>query len=208
MLKIILKSIMGGICISIGGIVYLMSPNAIVGAFLFSIGLLTIIANSFMLYTGQVGYLGTKKDRNLGYLFLTIVTWAGNFIGCFTVAKIISFTRIYPMIYDKVNSIVEIKMNDAPISIFILSIFCGILMYVAVDGNRECIKKGMYVTAVTLIILPVVVFILSGFEHVVANMFYFSLANALSFDVFKLIMIMSAGNAIGAMLFPLVKEIK
>lgn len=206
MLKIILKSIMGGICIGMGGIVYLMSPNAIVGAFMFSIGLLTIIANSFMLYTGQVGYLGTKKDRNLVYLFCTILTWVGNFIGCFAVAKVISLTRIYPMIYDKVKSIVEIKMNDAPISIFILAIFCGVLMYVAVDGNRECVKKNMYVTALAITILPVVVFILSGFEHVVANMFYFSLANALSFDVFKLILIMSAGNAIGAMLFPFVKE--
>ena len=206
MSKILLKSILGGICISIGGTVYLMSPNAIVGVFLFSIGLLTIISNSFVLYTGQVGYLGTKKDRNLVYLFLTFLAWAGNFIGCFITAKIISFTRIYPLIYDKVKSVVDIKVNDAPISIFILAIFCGILMYVAVDGSRECTKKQMYVTGVALIILPVVVFILSGFEHVVANMFYFSLANTLSFDVFKLIMIMTAGNAIGAMLFPFVKE--
>lgn len=207
MSKILLKSILGGICISIGGTVYLMSPNAIVGAFLFSIGLLTIIANSFYLYTGQVGYLGTKKDRNLDYLFIVFLAWAGNFIGCFVTAKIISFTRIYPLIYDKVKSIVDIKVNDAPISIFILAIFCGILMYVAVDGSRECTKKQMYVTGVALIILPVVVFILSGFEHVIANMFYFSLANALSFDVFKLIMIMTAGNAIGAMLFPFIKEV-
>lgn len=206
MSKILLKSILGGICISIGGTVYLMSPNAIVGAFLFSIGLLTIIANSFYLYTGQVGYLGTKKDRNLGYLFITFLAWAGNFIGCFVTAKIISFTRIYPLICDKVKSMVDIKVNDAPTSIFILAIFCGILMYVAVDGNRKCIKKQMYVTGVALVILPVVIFILSGFEHVVANMFYFSLANALSFDVFKLIMIMTAGNAVGAMLFPFVKE--
>ena len=48
-------------------------------------------------------------------------------------------------------------------------------MYVAVDGSRECTKKQMYVTGVALIILPVVVFILSGFEHVVANMFYFKI---------------------------------
>ena len=50
-MKTFINSIWGGIMISIGSMIYLNCPNKIVGAFLFSIGLITIMIFQFKLYT-------------------------------------------------------------------------------------------------------------------------------------------------------------
>ena len=54
-----LMGIASGICIAIGGTVYLsVAPTSkIMGAFLFCIGLFIIICYSFALFTGRVGYV-------------------------------------------------------------------------------------------------------------------------------------------------------
>ena len=47
---------LAGIMIGFGGVIYLMCANKMVGALLFSFGLLTIVCQGFALYTGRVGY--------------------------------------------------------------------------------------------------------------------------------------------------------
>ena len=59
---------------------------------------------------------------------------------------------------------------------------CGILMYIAVDIYKN--KKS-----ILGIFLAVPVFILSGFEHSIANVGYFSIANMFSIDVILFILI-------------------
>ena len=49
----------------------------------------------------------------------------------------------------------------------------------------------------------VIVFILCGFEHCVANMFYFSVARSWSFKTILYIFIMILGNSIGSILIAL-----
>ena len=56
-LKTFFLATCSGICIGIGGAVYLTLENKIVGAFLFTVGLFTILIFGFKLYTGMVGYL-------------------------------------------------------------------------------------------------------------------------------------------------------
>ena len=45
-------------------------------------------------------------------------------------------------------------------------------------------------------------FILAGFEHSIANMFYFGAANMLNLQSIGYLCIVILGNAIGGMLFP------
>lgn len=54
---IIKKSILAGILIGLGVIINLQSENPIIGALLFSFGLLTIIRMQLNLYTGKIGFL-------------------------------------------------------------------------------------------------------------------------------------------------------
>ena len=49
-------AVLAGMMIGFGGIIYLMCPDRIVGAFMFSFGLLTIVCQGFALYTGRVGH--------------------------------------------------------------------------------------------------------------------------------------------------------
>ena len=55
--NVIFKSILAGVLIALAGHIYLNCSNKIVGAFLFSIGLIGVIVLKANLYTGKVGYV-------------------------------------------------------------------------------------------------------------------------------------------------------
>lgn len=174
-------SIMSGLMIGFGGIVFLMCANRIVGATLFSFGLLTIICQGFALYTGRIGYF-----RTYGALSL-LITIAGNFVGTFVMAKAFQLTRHTV----DIATIVTPKLQDSSLSVFLLSIGCGAMMYLAVDSYRKS-KSWLFV------ILPIIIFILSGLEHSIANMFYISLADAWGWDALRITLIALVGNGVGS----------
>lgn len=193
-IEILIKSILAGIMIGIGGTIYLSLDNKIVGSILFAIGLFIIVVYSFNLYTGKIGYL--INNFNKKYIRELIITLIGNFIGTFFVGFILKYTRIYTMISEKAKTLADIKLNDTLISILILSFFCGILMYLAVNTYKEVKDIGKYLA----VFLGVIVFILCGFEHCIANMAYITIANAWSWKALLYVLIMILGNSFGAIL--------
>lgn len=200
-MKCLVKSIIAGIMIGIGGTVYLSVENKVVGSVLFAIGLFAIVVYGFNLYTGKIGYLVT--NFNFKYIKELVITLVGNFIGTFFVGFILRYTRIYSLISEKAKALVDIKLDDNIISILILSFFCGILMYFAVNGYKELKDVGRYIA----IFLGVIVFILCGFEHCVANMYYFSVSSSWCLNGFLYLLIMILGNSLGGMLIPLCDKI-
>ncbi len=196
--RIFLKAAAAGITIGIGGAVYLTLENRVIGAVLFGVGLYTIVLNGLFLYTGKVGYLISAKDKK-AYILQLIFTWLGNFAGTALAAAAISATRIRNL-RRTAEVICKTKLADTPHSILILAVFCGILMYAAVDGFRE---KGNPL----ILFFCVTVFILCGFEHCIANMFYFSLAGAWSLRAVIYLLLMTLGNSVGGILLPLVKKV-
>ena len=197
----ILKGILAGIMIAIGGTIYLSCTNKIVGAFLFAIGLFLIVTRGFNLYTGKVGYIVDKKPK---YLIEVITTLIGNFIGTFIIGFLLRFTRIYIALNKKAIELCEIKLGDNILSILLLSVFCGILMYLAVDGYKKVEDSlGKYLG----VFLGVAVFILCGFEHSIANMYYFSVASIWSLKVAGYLLIMILGNAVGGIFIPAMYKI-
>lgn len=200
-MKCLVKSIIAGVMIGIGGTVYLSVENKVVGSVLFAIGLFAIVVYGFNLYTGKIGYLVT--NFNFKYIKELVITLVGNFIGTFFVGFILRYTRIYSLISEKAKALVDIKLDDNIISILILSFFCGILMYFAVNGYKELKDVGRYIA----IFLGVIVFILCGFEHCVANMYYFSVSSSWCLNGFLYLLIMILGNSLGGMLIPLCDKI-
>ena len=81
------KSLYSGLCIGLGGTAYLSCDNKILGAFLFGLGLFTILNFGFNLFTGKVGYFVNNKPRYWGFLG---IVWLGNFAGTFLFAKMLS----------------------------------------------------------------------------------------------------------------------
>lgn len=195
-LDYLIKSIFAGIMIGIAGTVYLRVDNNIVGALLFSIGLLVICMYGMNLYTGKIGYILINK---LNYIYELLITILGNFIGTFLVARLVLLTR-FKSVSDKAVDLVNLKLNDNLFSIFILSVLCGILMYIAVNNYKKINNEiGKY----SCIFMCVMVFILSGFEHSIANMYYISVANLLSLKSLLYIFIMILGNSVGSILIAL-----
>ncbi len=183
--------------IAIGGTVFLSIENKVIGASLFSIGLFGVLIYNLNLYTGKIGYLIT--NFNLKYIKELIITLIGNFIGACSVGFILRYTRIYDKIYEKSLILANTKLNDNILSIFILSIFCGLLMYFAVNGFKKQTDFGKYL----VVYLGVAVFILCGFEHCIANMYYFSVADIWSLKTLGYTGIMVLGNSLGSFIIPL-----
>ncbi len=183
--------------IAIGGTVFLSIENKVIGASLFSIGLFGVLIYNLNLYTGKIGYLIT--NFNLKYIKELIITLIGNFIGACSVGFILKYTRIYDKIYEKSLILANTKLNDNILSIFILSIFCGLLMYYAVNGFKKQTDFGKYL----VVYLGVAVFILCGFEHCIANMYYFSVADIWSLKTLGYTGIMVLGNSLGSFIIPL-----
>ncbi|MCF2669418.1 formate/nitrite transporter family protein [Faecalicatena contorta] len=198
-IKMFLLAIGAGLAISIGGTVYLSVDNKIIGSLLFAVGLYAIVLNGLFLYTGKVGYLVVQSDK-IEYLGLLAITWLGNLAGTWIGAVAVLNTRIQG-IRENAVGICETKLADEPLSIFLLAIFCGILMYIAVDGFKE--KENPLI-----LFICVSVFILSGFEHCIANMFYFSIAGAWSLKTIVYLIIMTLGNSLGGVLIPSLKNWK
>ena len=189
----LLKGIYAGFMIGIGAIAFLSLENKVLGSFFFSIGLLTICMYAMNLYTGKVGYILINK---IEYIYELLLGLLGNFMGTFIIGKLILLTRV-SNINEKALSLVNIKLNDNLLSIFILSIFCGILMYMAVNNYK---KVGTEIGKYIGIFMCVMVFILCGFEHCIANMAYITIANAWSWKALLYVLIMILGNSFGAIL--------
>lgn len=201
-LKTFVYAILAGIFISIGGIVFLSLDNKVLGALFFAVGLFGICTMKFNLYTGKVCYLFDNKPS---YLIDLLIIWIGNFVGTFITGNIMKLTRIYPAISEKAMGMVQIKLQDEPISVFILAIFCDIMIYLAVEGYKNNQHElGKYLS----ILFGVTVFILCGFEHCIANMFYISVANMWTWaHAIEHIIIVTIGNSLGGVLIPILNKI-
>lgn len=196
-----LYSILAGVSISIGGIVFLSLDNKVTGAIFFSLGLFTVCTFGFNLFTGKVGYIFENKPS---YLLFLLQVWVGNLLGSLITGNLIRLTRI-SSISEKAKVLCDTKLNDSLLSIFILAVFCNILMFVAVDGFKTNQHEiGKYIG----IFMGVIVFILCGFEHCVANMFYFSVTNVWSGKTILYLLVMTLGNACGGVLIPLARQLK
>lgn len=194
-----LYSVLAGVSIGIGGVVYLSIDNKVIGALLFSVGLFAVCTFGFHLFTGKVGYLFENKPS---YALWLVSVWFGNLVGTGIVGYSIRETRI-SNISEKAALLCETKLNDSLLSIFILSVFCNILMFIAVDGFKNNPHPlGKYLG----VFLGVSVFILCGFEHCVANMFYFSVANVWSGKTLLYLLIMTLGNGVGGVILPLCRS--
>ncbi len=189
-------AVLAGAAISVGGAVYLSLDNKIVGALLFTVGLFAVCVNGFNLYTGKVAYVFDNKPK---YLLFLLNCWVGNLLGTWLVAALLSLTRAGAAMAEKAAGLCETKLADGPLSIFILAIFCNMLVCLAVDGFRfNQHEIGKYIG----LFLGVSVFILCGFEHCVANMFYFSMGGCWSVHTFVWLLIMTAGNSLGGVVLP------
>lgn len=192
MLKKILSGVSAGVMISIGGAVYLACENKVVGAVLFTVALLTICIKGYSLYTGKIGFIPEKHDReSISVLLLGLL---GNLIGTLFGGLLIRFG--IPSLGETAETLCLAKLTmQSPVSTLIRGVFCGILMYIAVSVYRD--KRQ-----IVGILFSIPVFILAGFEHSIADMFYFTAAGFVNWRCLPFVFLVIVGNSLGSMLLP------
>lgn len=197
-----LYAIMAGAFIAMGGVVFLSLDNKIVGAFMFSLGLFAVCTLKYNLFTGKVGYLFCNDVKT--YLPWCLMVWVGNLVGSIIVAELVRLTRVAPGIIEKSTKLVQVKADDSLISLFVLGIFCNIMVVHAVDqylNNPHEIGKYLG------IIMSIMVFILCGFEHSIADMFYIQMARMWNSQTIIALIVITLGNVVGGILIPTMRNI-
>lgn len=197
-----LFSVLAGAAISIGGTVFLSLDNKVLGALFFCIGLFMVCNLGLLLFTGKVCDLPAQRPAYLGWL---VLVWVGNLAGAELVALAVNATRIGPALAEKAAGLCATKTGDSLVSLFLLGLFCNVLIYLAVESYKNNPGEvGRYLG----LILGVSVFILCGFEHCVADMFYFALASWWSPRTLLCLLVISLGNSVGGVLIPLCRMLR
>lgn len=199
-LKIFVSAILAGMSVGFGGAVFLSAENRVIGAVLFTIGLFAVCTFGFHLFTGKVCYV-FQNDR--AYALALPVIWIGNVVGTGIVALLYHLTRS-AAISEKAMALCQVKLDDSLLSLFVLGVLCNIFIYIAVEGYlRNPHEPGKYLS----LVFGVMVFILTGTEHCVADMFYFWMAGAWSAKAILCVVVTSLGNAVGGVLLPLLRAV-
>lgn len=180
------KSILAGILIGLGCVIYVASPVKYVGSCLFSLGLLTIMIKGYFLYTGKVGDWTPSSTFRLIYMFIL------NGLGCAATGYLFTLTRID---LSAIHHVTELKLNDTMLSSFILAMGCGAMMHIAYYNFNKG-KNPLYV------ILPIMFFMLAGFEHCVANCGFFAMGKVdMSVQDWTRLALIVLGNGVGSWVF-------
>lgn len=196
MVKTAFGAVSAGIMIAIGGSVFLSCDSKYVGAVLFSVALLCICYLGYYLFTGKIGYLANDFSKS-NILNLT-VGLAVNLIVTFLLGLLISYAL--PDLTEKAYIMCTSKLDQTFLITFIRGIFCGVLMYTAVEVFKE--KKTPLG-----IIFCIPVFILCGFEHSIADMFYFGVSGIFKAKIITFEAAAILGNTVGGLALPLLSKI-
>lgn len=183
------SAVMAGVCVGLAGFGYL-AEKSIIGAVVFSFGLLAVVAYRLKLYTGTAGFF---RRGEFGQLMLILL---GNIAGCLLVALL---ARCSPMpLQQTAQTILEGRLANGPLFGALLAVGCGFIMTTVVTFAR----KGN----VLPLLFGIPLFINCGFPHCVADAFYylcvpvdFLRANLLAVTVFYLSIVF--GNFVGCNLY-------
>lgn len=197
------SSVLSGVAVATVGWGYLACCSKgveILGAVLFSFGLLTVVNYKLKLYTGTAGFVPLRyedgRSRWLKAIGELLFILSGNIFGCLLVALL---TRLSPMdLGATAQGILASRLAIGPLHAGLLAIGCGFIMTTVVTFARE----GKPLT----LLLGVPLFIFCGFPHCLADAFYY-LTVPLSYtgehiaDVLLLYPCLVAGNFIGCNLY-------
>ena len=182
MKKAVINAISAAMMISIASYCNLICGNKYVGAVLFAFGLIAVCRYSMSLFTGMAGYI-VKKNA----LEFAVVT-AVNCVFAFGFGVLGSFN---PAVKEKAAEVCAGKLSNTLLWLFVSASFCGILIYLGVDIFK---KHGTYIG----IIFSIPVFVLCGFDHTVADLFYYGAAGNYNAADLLVLPVLIAGNIVGS----------
>ena len=173
----LLSGIVAGAFIGFGGFLNVMSISLlggvgkVIGALVFSVGLILVCFTGVKLYTGRIGYVIDKSESKLSVRILDLVImFIGNIIGA-AVIGIFAALIAKDTISTTILNIMSTKSGFQTHDVIIRSFLCGVMVFLSVALFKKFTNE---VAKLILVAIPVFVFVLLGFEHCVANGFYYA----------------------------------
>lgn len=161
-----------------GGLPY--GVTKLLGGLVFCLGLILVVVAGAELFTGNnlivmawaSGRITTAKLlRNWGLVY------AGNFLGSIATAALVVMAGQYTFGGGAVGAnalaIAEAKCRLGFVQAFTLGVLCNALVCLAI---WLCFSARSATDKVVLILFPITAFVVAGFEHSVANMFFIPVA--------------------------------
>lgn len=194
-LSMLMLSILAGAFIGLGALYFVIvksdptlgfAARQILGGAVFSLGLILVVVAGAELFTGNNLLAMAWADGKISTLDV-LRNWAivccGNFIGAAGLALLVYLSRHAEMnngaIAQEYLSIAAAKAAMPFWTAFFKGLMCNVLVCMAVwmaFAGRSVVDK------VVSIIFPISAFVAAGFEHSVANMYFFPLAMLLQVD--------------------------
>ena len=185
-------SFLSGIFISIGAIAFL-KVGGIIGACLFTFGLISIVHYQLKLYTGVSGFINNVDDC----ITLPIILLF-NIVGCAVLAYCAKM--FMPDQIATAKNIVQTRISLGGMNVFMLSTLCGFIMTTVVKFARE----GKWLP----LLFGIPLFIMCGFVHSIADAFYYSFgldwSTDLTSNVIGIYLISVLGNFFGCNLYRII----
>ncbi len=215
------KGILAGLAIGLGGFLYILMTflfhddlaelGKILGSIVFSVGLFIVCTFSLHLYTGKIGLIYEEKQTKEFYICLPIML-IGNAIGAFGLGYICFFifrnTDVYNYALSAASSRLVFNTVFDYLTTMIKAFLCGLCVYLAVKSfNSDRLRP----IGITLLVFFVFVFVYCGFQHCIANMFYFGMTNAINWytliNLLLVILFNSLGPVTGVLFTKLIKKV-
>lgn len=191
----ILNGFLAILSVGLGCIVFLSCDNVYIGAVLFSVALLTVCIMKFSLFTGKIGYI--VENFNKEHFLLCLACLIGNVLGALILGTIAKLG--IPDLEAKAMALFAPKLAQTPIQTIIRAFLCGVIIHIAVHMyNHKDSLAG--------IILGIPTFILSGYEHSIADTVYLVLASSFTLESALFILFVIIGNSLGGIITPLIEK--
>lgn len=187
-LKWTFGAILAGACIGIAATTYL-TLGGLPGQVMFAFGLMTVVMFGFALFTGRSGFTTGKAIWTLIPMLML------NIIGC----ALVAYTTGNDALIEASEAIVAKRFATGWLKCGVLAIGCGFIMTAAVYGKKV---KDTWLP----LIFGVPTFIICGFPHCVADVYYYTLYlfnNGCSCTLLGCYLASVVGNYIGCNLYRL-----
>ena len=173
--KLLLLAVLAGMYIAFAGVgatIANVVVNKLAGACVFPAGLAMVVVAGSELFTGDNLMLTSLLDRRItaGKMFLTLlIVYLGNLLGSLLVAFMAVGSGVMGAYAEAVAGAAVTKATLGFGPALLRGVLCNILV---------CVAVWMAAAAKTVpgkivgLFLPIMVFVLCGYEHSVANMYY------------------------------------
>ncbi|MGR5206038.1 formate transporter FocA [Vibrio alfacsensis] len=149
--------------------------NRLAGGLAFSMGLILIVICGGELFTSSVLSSISWANKQISFgkmLSIWGKVYVGNFIGAMFLLALVSAAGLYQMDAGQWGlnalNIAQHKLHHTLVQAFALGVLCNLLVCLAIWLTFSAANA---MTKAAMTIMPVAMFVSSGFEHCVANMF-------------------------------------